>query len=270
MHRLKGTHVLTRCDGRRFLRTLATALVGALLTVPPVDAQDETLTYRNPVLYSYDDSSSCEFKAIADPITVFFHGSAATTRYLAGYDRGGPFQADVRGHVTAHTQWARHNTDNLFEQRARIIETDDQGRETSNRCSKNNGDEDLASRSGFGHDRGHLRMWSETRVGERRVKMTPHFEDWHWKTDDNDCGKTNNAPDTGSHAVERGAVDRRGLEERNGSGFDRARRFIAATHRAGQRHDVSIYNAGNTRSVKQCDREYAGSNGYVAYIQVGR
>jgi hypothetical protein len=86
------------------------------------------------------------------------------------------------------------------------------------------------------------------------VVATPHREDWY--------------------AVKRGAVER-GPQyyEKHGSGFDRARRQVFSAFKASRAgvalHHVHYSNVGNTRSVKQCDGEYAGSNGKVGYIRLG-
>lgn len=211
--------------------------------------------------YSYGDDNCQDLK---DPISVIFYGTAATTRVLAGYERGGPFQKDVQGNVTRHTMWKRHNTDNRFRQYAR----------TEDGCEKNPGDTDLASAAGYGNDRWHMRMWQ---VNDQRaagqnyfVKTTPHREDWYWG--DGPGGKAcGTIPPFGSHAVERGAVDRGPSKyERHGSGFDRGRRFLDRAYRHSSRHQLRRSYFGNTRSVKQCDGEYAGSNGQGLMILAGR
>ncbi len=201
--------------------------------------------------YSYKNDNCTK---IVDPMSVMFYGTAATTRLLAGYERGGPFQKDVTGSITKHTRWTRHNSDNLGRQYG----------PTDDGCEKNPGDTDLASASGPGHDRWHLRMWqvNDNRYSNQNffVETTPHREDWN-----GGCGTV------GSHAVERGAVDR-GPEhyERHGSGFDRARRFLDRAYSHSSRHKRRRGYFGNTRSVKQCDGEYAGSNGQGLFLLVGR
>jgi hypothetical protein len=215
-------------------------------------------------IYSYEKDKSCAADQIRDPVTVVFFGTAATPRNLAGYERGGPFQRDVDGEITRHTSWKRHNTDNIFRQDAK----------TTQGCQRNPGDTDLASASGYGNDRWHLRMWAlnANRNSDENfyVITTPHREDWYYGdgTDNaNDCGT---AFPTGSHAVERGAVDRGPrYYEKHGSGFDRARRFLQRAYER-SRHHVEQANFGNTRSVKQCDGEYAGSNGKAFFIRIGR
>jgi hypothetical protein len=103
------------------------------------------------------------------------------------------------------------------------------------------------------------------------VVLTPHVEDWYWHSDHDDCGGW--GPGNGSHAVERGAVDRTKAErERHGSGFDRGRRrfYEGYAHTRGHRHEAWYWERGNTRSIKQCDEEYAGSNGSALSIGIGR
>jgi hypothetical protein len=103
------------------------------------------------------------------------------------------------------------------------------------------------------------------------VETTPHREHWVWGdgvNNKNDCGT---GIGTGNHAVERGAVDRGPSHyERHGSGFDQARRFLDRAYSHTPRHTVRRGYFGNSYSVKQCDGEYAGSNGQGLFILVGR
>ncbi len=53
-----------------------------------------------------------------------------------------------------------------------------------------------------------------------------------------------------------------------GSGFDMAPRKVAGwSHK--RHYFVTRRKWGNTRSAKQCDRDWAGSNGYVYFIGLG-
>ena len=75
---------------------------------------------------------------------------------------------------------------------------------------------------------------------------TPHHEDFVWY-----CGH---------------AVDKNGAE---GSGFDQGRRRLARLMAESIFHDESgLRYWGNDRDFKQCDGDWAGSNGYVRYIAV--
>jgi hypothetical protein len=233
---------------------IATIVLLLLTLAPSAEAQQRA--------YSHRPDTNCN--GIADPISVIFYGTAATPRVLAGYERGGPFRRDVDGEITRHTNWRRHNSDNLFRQDA----------PTRQGCTRNPGDTDLASASGYGNDRWHLRMWpvnlNRTSNENFFTQTTPHREDWYFGDgvdNRNDCGT---GPGTGSHAVERGAVDRGPRHyERNGSGFDRARRFLDRAYRD-SRHYTERQYFGNTRSVLQCDGEYAGSNGQGLFVLIGR
>jgi hypothetical protein len=249
-------------------RSLATLAAASALTAAacllPAGAAGQNERPSNSSLYSYKSGKDCARRYLVDPISTIFFGSAAYPRVLAGYERGGPFQADVKGDITKHTGWTRHNSDNIFRQEAR----------TDHGCVVNPTDTDLASTSGYGHDRWHLRMWPLHVNGDEPfyTTTTPHREDWYYgdgTDNDNDCGT---GPGTGSHAVERGAVDRGPQHyERHGSGFDRGRRFLYRAYKKhAPRHEIYNRNIGNSRSVKQCDGEYAGSNGTVAFIGVGR
>jgi hypothetical protein len=140
-------------------------------------------------------------------------------------------------------------------------------------CRRNDGLDDGADHSGYGHDRTHIRLWdgNDPSVPNRQTFTTPHLEDWYWATPTSKCGSSTYAGLAfGSHAVKSGAVDRGDdLRERQGSGFDRARAFVARRFRKANYATRSEYK-GNTRSVKQCNGQYAGSNGNVYYIRVGK
>ncbi len=186
-----------------------------------------------------------------------FWGTAATHRWLAGYDRGGPFQSDVLGDITRHVGWTRHNTDNIFRQDSK----------TDHGCVENPGDTDLASTSGFGNDRYHLRMWDlrGNRYSNQNfyASTTPHKEHWVWgdgQNNDNDCGT---GPGTGSHAVD-------ATTSSQASGFDLARRRMRQAYLGHSRHPVEDDYFGNTQQVKQCDGQFAGSNGNGVLIRVER
>lgn len=204
--------------------------------------------------YSHELGTNCTNPR--DPITVIWYGTAATTKRLAGYERGGPFRSDVKGHITYHMpNWVRHNTDNIYRQDA----------PTSQGCEKNPGDTDLATAFGYGNDRRHLRMWDVNRdrlsTQNAYTQTTPHYEQWVWGDgveNDNDCGTER---PTGSHAVlENGP---------NGSGFDQARRRFLRTFRP-TCHRYEYRYFGNTRSVMQCNSRFAGSNGNGLFLQFGR
>jgi hypothetical protein len=83
---------------------------------------------------------------------------------------------------------------------------------------------------------------------------TPHHEDFVVP-----CG----------HAVDKGAVDRKNYRTRQGSGFDQGRRKIRQKVN-NRNHDIKIRYLGNTTSFKQCDGDYAGSNGNVLWVSMGR
>ena len=235
--------------------TIVIVVLGGSAAAAPAD-----VVPRNA--YSYKDGSCTQ---VADPMSVIFYGTAATTQFLVGYDRGGPFQEDIVGDITAHTGWTRHNTDNLFRQYG----------PTSTGCTQNPGDTDVASNSGYAHNRYHARIWpvSLNRYPGTNffVEATPHKEHWVFGDSTNNSNKCGTGPGTGSHAVDRGAVDRSpALYERHGSGFDAARRVIDRTYRHTSRHMITHAYFGNSRSVKQCDAQYAGSNGQGLYILIGR
>ena len=63
----------------------------------------------------------------------------------------------------------------------------------------------------------------------------------------------------GCHAVDANGPD--------GSGFDQGRRRLRELFAAGG-HGWRSQFWGNTRSFRQCDGDYAGSDGYVVFLRV--
>jgi hypothetical protein len=204
----------------------------------------------DPKEYSYKKGKSCVPSAAVDPFGVVFYGTAATPGVL--FDNG----PGARGDVRKHTGWAYHSADSIYYQESLANGT----------CHRND-DADLASAFPVPNSRFHVRFW-ETGGPDPRGRWymvtTPHHEDWvPWPS----CNK----PPIGSHAVDKGAVNR-GPDYRtpNGSGFDQGRRELVQAYDGKRHHAVSYESWGNTHSVMQCDGDYAGSNGVVAYITVGR
>lgn len=95
--------------------------------------------------------------------------------------------------------------------------------------------------------RHHIRLWHipASTGPDKKVAGTPHHEDWVFP-----CGH---------------AVDANGP---NGSGFDRGRQAVRDAF-ASVGHAVDHREWGNTRNFKQCDNEWAGSNGGGVNIGMG-
>ena len=133
-------------------------------------------------------------------------------------------------HIEYHTGW--HNESGST-----------QRFQSHGRCGRMHGQR--ASRCGM-CTRFHVRV-RRTYHGDGTLGITslatPHHEDWVWY-----CGH---------------AVDKNGAE---GSGFDQGRRRLS--YLMGRRHGSSLRYWGNDRDFKQCDGDYAGSNGYVRYIPI--
>jgi hypothetical protein len=232
---------------------------------------------------AYNASSNYSFKKdncknISDPTTILFYGSYAKSRLIAGDLQKTRFpnrqgrNSVISGEFNLRTGWSRHSTDNFFKQPIQVF-----GRASGvTDCKENPANTDLASEFGFGHGRFHTRMWDLGGPGTPGVTATPHKEDWYWT---NLAGKKcasqqYRGVDLGSHAVEQGAVDRGPQNyEKHGSGFDRGRRKVVEAFRREvpgiTGHRIAYRQLGNTRSVRQCDGGYAGSNGQVGYIQLG-
>lgn len=177
---------------------------------------------------------------VADPIGVVFHGTAASYRYLGG----------DKGDIHYHTGWDTHPETG----HARYI--------SYGQCNQESGQ--VAQSLGYAHSRYHIRLWQQPQdhaPGKHVTVGTPHHEYWIWG---GDC-----AP--GNHAVDPGAVDRgRGYQlEYGASGFDRARSKLARAFNT-RHHTIEHVKWGNTQSRKSCDGYWAGSNGTVDLISVGR
>jgi hypothetical protein len=205
----------------------------------------------------YARDTSCQ--QIVDPITVLFYGSGALLRRLAS----NPESATPHGHVEYHTDWTFHSDENA------------QGIQDGG-CELAEAKHQVASESGGGNDRYHMRMWQLDGLddkGRHNTVGTPHHEDWvDWNPiSAPGCGT---GPFTGKHAVDKGEYDPtspNGSTTPEGSGFDKARRKVARLfNNPRQAHDVSYHRWPNTRSVIQCDEDPAASNGIVAWISMGR
>lgn len=175
-----------------------------------------------------------------DPMGALFLGSAATDKVLGGNS----------GDIRYHTGWTKH------------AESGHQKYKAFGFCLQEDGS--LAQSWGVARSRYHIRYWLsayEYAPGRRSTATTPHHDVWDWG-----CGLA------GGHAVDAGATDRgNGYRREYGeSGFDMGRKRLVAGFRNPHHHSIQQGYWGNTRSMKQCDGLYAGSNGTLAMIIVGR
>lgn len=208
------------------------AVCALLAFLIPASAADGIQGGR--VWYTYKKGTSC--KHPVDPINVVFYGRDATAGRTDAYVRkylhwGDATDSSTQGFITPRCRLAAH-------QRA-----DGPTDET----------------------RFHVRLRQRDRKKGERRRFTvgdAHHEDF------TGVGPFNGCDIDGGHAVDKGAVDRR-PEDRGatGSGFDRGRRKMAARWRARGRRPT-YKNKKNTRSFKQCDGDYAGSDGSVAYMSI--
>lgn len=203
--------------------------------------------------YSYVDSGCND---VSDPINAVFFGTGSND-YLV---RSG------KGHIYYHTGWTHHTYP------AGKTEGESYYGAGSLGCLPSLTFQPAEAPGPF-HSRYHVRRfaasagngWKDAH-GNDVTLATPHHEDWVQ-------GCSNG---TGNHAVDKGAVDRGSeWETDKGSGFDRGRRKLRVRFSKDPRGGVGrhkIFNAywGNTRSKKQCDGDWAGGDGNVAWIGVGR
>lgn len=99
--------------------------------------------------------------------------------------------------------------------------------------------------------------------GQNWTVMTPHRDVWINRYQDASgtvrCKGVSIGPydANGTHYVHK--------QNGNGSGFDRGREALVQRLRP---YFVSRVNWGNTQTMKQCNMQKAGANGYVAYFRV--
>jgi hypothetical protein len=205
------------------------------LWVPPTGSADNGF---NLTSYSWDRSCS----HFIDPIGVVFYGRGAGGEYLPGQWYKNPPR---KGHIYYHTGWGRHSGEGT--QYFKYVEG----------CYSNI-DVQPAEAAPFPNSRYHMRLFPlDDYAGGPYLLGTPHHEDWVLR-----CP---------GHAVDMGSSDPdHPVRTDNGSGFDRGRRKLAIRFGKGRhRHRVTSHHWGNTKARMQCDGEYAGSNGNVAWIKVG-
>ena len=172
-----------------------------------------------------------------DPVTVVFYGYAKASRAL--------------NHVQAHTGWS-------------VRPTPRQSFETWGNCGKTYGE--LAS-GRFWEDRFHVRVRKASRrygTWGTTALATPHHEDYIWW---NPGFQSPQDKIKCIHAVDKGGVGPNG----GGlySGFMRGRDELV-NRMTTSAHHRPVYMAywQNTREFKQCDQDWAGSDGYVAWVKI--
>ncbi|MDX6671465.1 MAG: hypothetical protein QOI91_1828 [Solirubrobacteraceae bacterium] len=224
----------------RGLLYIGTRLVFACLLLSALAASPAYATWYGSGYSRDNDDTSCS-GAPKDPMGALFLGSAATDKVLGG----------DRGDIHYHTGWDEHP----FEGNQRY--------QAFGFCVTNDGQ--VAQSAGGPNSRYHIRYWLsayEYAPGRRSTASTPHHDLYIYE-----CN-----PPFGKHGIDPGAVDRGdGYRREYGeSGFDMGRKKLAAAFRNPHHHDVRQGYWGNTRSIKQCDGLYAGSNGTLTLMTVGR
>ena len=185
----------------------------------------------NSGLYSHR-ANNCSSRS--DPITVVFYAYATGSRTL--------------NHIKAHTGWGGGSGGGQYFASHGICGAGTQHAE-----------------SGL-FTRYHIRM-RKTYDGDTTWRGTttvgtPHHEDWIDTINELDCWP-------GNHAVDKGGVSQPYPYNQGNSGFDQGRKriFNALYGQSGHTYALSE-NWGNTQEFKQCDGDWAGSNGTVFWFRI--
>lgn len=230
----------------RACRGVVLAVLGVAMLASPGGAH-----YKR-VNYSYKNYT-CEGDNVKDPVTVVYEGTGALAKR-------------ARADVQRHTGWDHDDPDTLawasFFHSVRDKHTSG--------CNKQDGER--ANHSAWSGGRYHVRFfhsYHQSPSNTRKVFMTPHKEL---------LAAGGGCPGV-SHAVEPGHSDpnRKDKYYRSDyySGFDNGRdklvHEISNNPRSGSRHPVKFEQWQNTRSVKQCFRDWtSGSSGATFFIRIGR
>src|SRR6476620_6048729 len=190
--------------------------------------------------YAFGDSS-CSEGSRSDPIGVLFRGKSASAH-------------NVAEQVKIHPDW---NYDVQKNQYLWVLQNGG-----TYDCREAN--ESVAeSPDSLPTSRYHVRLWFiPAPKGSLELKTigTPHHEDWvAFNPANNHC---EGAVGVGSHAVDKGGVGQ-GLE----SGFDRGRHKLKSSFEASG-HPITSENWGNTKEFEQCDKDWAGSDGWGLNIWI--
>src|SRR6476620_538095 len=190
--------------------------------------------------YAFGDSS-CSEGSRSDPIGVLFRGKSASAH-------------NVAEQVKIHPDW---NYDVQKNQYLWVLQNGG-----TYDCREAN--ESVAeSPDSLPTSRYHVRLWFiPATKGSLELKTigTPHHEDWvAFNPANNHC---EGAVGVGSHAVDKGGVGQ-GLE----SGFDRGRHKLKSSFEASG-HPITSENWGNTKEFEQCDKDWAGSDGWGLNIWI--
>jgi len=216
---------------RVFARSFLPLTVCALLVLA-VDAEDGHAIEGGRFWYTYTKGTNCADKKQVDPINVVFYGRDATAGRTDAF-------------VDKYMGWGDatdSGTQGFLTPRCRLAvhqRADGSTRETRN----------------------HVRLRQrERRKGARRhfTVGDAHHEDLSGRGPFNGCGIR------GKHAVSEGSVRE---PSSNGSGFDQGRELMANRWEARGRRVTKPFK-GNTHAFEQCDGDFAGSDGRVAYMTI--
>ena len=212
--------------------SLKLKIVVAILAVTVIGGTqlDAAAHYVRPKYTWSGDSWDCGHRI--DPINVVFRGSNA-------------YFGRVFDHVKYHN-WGDHEDGSR------------QWLRDHGQCSDMNGQ--LASRAAY-RGRFHIRLWQ--RIHPDPDGRTLTVGDAHHEDVSNQDG-ISPAP---CHAVDQGTVEN---PRPNGSGFDWGRRRMEDLFSASHAHRIVNKPWGNTDPFRQCDGEYAGSNGTALLITMGK
>jgi hypothetical protein len=210
---------------------------------------------ENPRAYDYNNSD-CRPVHYSDPVNVIFYGSGAGYIHTANEIRD---QSSVAFPSYMFTDPGPPRSGSEY---------------FSDGTTCSDFDTDLADHANSNPSgRYHIRLEAfpptQSRNGHKTVGTAAHA-DWVWRSPGNpNCtGFLGNIFGFGNHAVDKGTANQ---PTPNGSGFDQGRRRIKQMFRDGNpHHDFTVSSYGNTVPKKQCDGDYAGSDGNVLHVRLGR
>lgn len=239
----------------KFFTRLVLILSLAIGTLVVLPAQGMAHFVRS----SWSYKGSCEWKNVKDPVSVIYFGTGATL-------------SRSRSDLVAHTGWMHNDRDTFGPFRFTHNFNNGHGGCQLQEAERASEGFDYSPPTIRGKARFHVRMFRSTHqdeYGRWHTFVTPHHEDWV------NAFSGCNLP-FGSHSVDKGHLD---LNRTNDSGFgmysgfDWGRDELVARIRWNpshhRRHTIKWANWGHTASIKQCDGDYAGSDGSVRFVQLG-
>ena len=232
--------ILSTLRTRMSLATIIAVGVLSALGLTSADADQIGEKNNGP---AGDYAGTCGGKT-SDPVGIVFRGRASVM--------------NTRETIAERTGWG--NRDTGFTVFGFRLASDKQGLSVRHSDGKYSCEENgmaIAS-AGGANDRTHVRLWRAFGQSGSVVTVgTPHHEDFveHSGFPGGDHCEILPGFGIGNHAVDEG-----GVRQDKSSGFDKGRKEVADAFRdAG--HEVTTEQWGNTAEFKQCDEDWAGSNG---------